>query len=292
MTLATVSVIILFLCGDNLRSPLVLSEAQTVFSIQGVTAVPLFEDRARIILNTLASKQATAPRPSLMPGLSVDSVLRARQGSVDESILGDEFTTVVEPVSTNDSTPHVKFAEEHEIKVVTPLHSTEFDHHEDVDKDDSPPTPSSTTSTVSDTSIKAGTIAKTLADRLSFWTRVSKRAPLPGESAANDEGQILEAVTKENISTDDPVSQDSKEESVPEPIAKSEEQVPSDALHSIVQAQAPAPISQAAQHAELEKKIVREIVREYTAKGGMYFSYTFGQYACCSIRLCSLSLVP
>jgi hypothetical protein len=278
--------------SDNeLTLPPVLSEAQTVFSIQGVTAVPLFEDRARVILNALASKQTAVPRPSLMPGLSVDSVLRARQGSYDESILGGDTITVLEAESTEDVTHHVKFADTHEVKVITPLHSTGFEHGSDEDKDDSPPTPSSTTSTVSEAPVKAGAVAKALANRLSFWTRVSKRTSLPAESAANDEAQVLEAIAYEDSSKDDPAPPESEQVSVSEPLAASEEQAPADVLHSIVQGQAPAPISQAAQHAELEKKIVREVVREYTAKGGMYFSYTFGWSASYMVGIPRLTAV-
>jgi hypothetical protein len=256
--------------------PIVLAEAQTVFSVQGVTAIPLSEDRARTVLDMLSAKLATAARPSLMPGLSVDSVLRARPGSLDELSLGDEATTVVEPSSEHDFTPRVTFADEDQIKVVTPLHSTQFDHDGDDDKDDSPPTPSSTTSTISEVSAKTGNVAKTLANRLSFWARPNKRTSVSAQSAARDEQDVLEASVKEERTAGDPASGNPDETSVPEPIAESDEQMPSDVLHSIVQDQGSTPLSQAAQHAELEKKIVREVVREYTSKGGMYFAYTFG----------------
>jgi hypothetical protein len=39
---------------------------------------------------------------------------------------------------------------------------------------------------------------------------------------------------------------------------------------------APTPISMEKRHSELEEKVIREIVKQYT-KTGMYFAYTFGK---------------
>lgn len=74
---------------------------------------------------------------------------------------------------------------------------------------------------------------------------------------------------------------------VPQPLTLLEEQEeldaiiregteePSVVLGSILAATAPPPVSSEERHNELEDKIVREVIREYT-KGGMYFAYNFG----------------
>lgn len=52
---------------------------------------------------------------------------------------------------------------------------------------------------------------------------------------------------------------------------------PAEVLEGILDATAPAPVTQEEKHSELEEKIVRECIREFT-KGGMYFAYNFGKF--------------
>ncbi|KAJ6525593.1 SacI homology domain-containing protein [Mycena capillaripes] len=54
------------------------------------------------------------------------------------------------------------------------------------------------------------------------------------------------------------------------------QQEPAAVLSDLIETLAPAPVSTEEQHSELEDKIVRECIREFT-KGGMYFAYTFGR---------------
>jgi hypothetical protein len=259
----------------------VISEAQAVFGVKAVTAIPLEEDRARTVLNTLATKQASVARPSLMPGLSVDSVLRARQDSIDDADDGEDRLDFVQPsVTQEDNAPRVKFADHHQVKVMSPLHASTFDRDDD-DRDTTPPTPSSTTSTLSETSNKTNALANTIAERLSFWNRLPKRSTGAASSAAEAENEVRKSAEEEHKLLEEPEAThgvvDPSGETVKDPIGENEEQAPGEMLHTMVQETAPTPISQAVQHAQLENKIVRETIREYTAKGGMYFSYTFGQ---------------
>jgi len=46
-------------------------------------------------------------------------------------------------------------------------------------------------------------------------------------------------------------------------------------ISTILATLAPQPTTTEQRHADLEEKIVRECIREFT-KGDMYFSYTFG----------------
>jgi hypothetical protein len=55
------------------------------------------------------------------------------------------------------------------------------------------------------------------------------------------------------------------------------EQEPDAVLSKVIETLAPAPASPEEQHSELEDKIVKEVIREFS-KGGMYFAYTFGAY--------------
>ena len=57
---------------------------------------------------------------------------------------------------------------------------------------------------------------------------------------------------------------------------------PDAVISKILESAAPAPQTEEEKHSELEGKIIRECIREYS-RGGMYFAYTFGRS---SLNLC------
>ena len=50
---------------------------------------------------------------------------------------------------------------------------------------------------------------------------------------------------------------------------------PGEVLDTIITAAAPPPQTVEERHSELEEKVVKETIRQFT-RGGMYFSYAFG----------------
>ena len=54
------------------------------------------------------------------------------------------------------------------------------------------------------------------------------------------------------------------------------EKDPEEVIEQIIASAAPAPQTTEEKHSELEEKIIREAIREYS-RGGMYFAYTFGR---------------
>ena len=125
--------------------------------------------------------------------------------------------------------------------------------------DPTPPSPSSTASTPSSIqSTNTDTVVKTLAERLSFWTRLSKRKPTGDHTLVEQpEGAGLEPEELESL-------------------VKDESQNPEEVIESIVSSAAPPPQTTEEKHSELEEKIIRECIREYT-RGGMYFAHSFGE---------------
>jgi phosphatidylinositol 4-phosphatase len=247
----------------------VLDDAYTVYGVKGVTAIPLNEDRAKTVVNTLASKNAGQPRPSLLPLLSTNTV----QSDLDAYPAEEEQRKGEGDAQSSSQTAHVKFADEDQVKVMTPLNTTEFKQDSD-----EPPSPSSGASTPSsESSMTSGSVAQTLAKRLSFWNKLPKRPPQSPMEIVEEEnvashGADMEHYEGSNSPT--PLKHDAKE--VVDAAAGSAQQSPSEVLGEIIDSRAPPPKTQAEQHSELEDKVLKEIIREYT-KGGMYFAYTFGQ---------------
>ena len=92
-------------------------------------------------------------------------------------------------------------------------------------------------------------VATALANRLSFWNKFAKRPPIPSTSASASE---------ETLASND--AEDTRE-----------------IVQEIMDSQATDAAATAEErHSELEDKIVKECIREFT-KGGMYFAYNFGQ---------------
>lgn len=232
--------------------------------MKGVTAIPLVEDQARITLNTLASRNAQLSRPSLLPSTTMDTVTSPQDPETEDSESPSQYASDAPRES------RVQFSPDDQVKYMTPTTATfsdDYDHSRLGVAFSSPQSSCSDLSTPSsEYSVTTSPVAKTLASRLSFWSRLSKRTSL---------------LPSANQAVDGPVT-------IPEPLTLTEEQEsldkimedgnkePAVVLDSILAATAPPPASAEERHSELEDKILRECVREFT-KGGMYFAYNFGK---------------
>lgn len=200
-------------------------------------------------LNTLASRNIGISRP---PPSTTGDLLTPSVSKADDEILGQRALTPQK----------VQFSTEDEIRVMTPKIEQTFDVNKRNDGIYDPHSSSSAASSSSDlTSISSESsepispIAKILAERLAFWPRISKRNSTPSTSSGID--ATLPPVDPKQLET------------------IMQEQVSPTAIDDILASTAPAPQSTEEQHSELEDKIVKEVIREFS-KGGMYFSYTFG----------------
>ncbi|KAJ7219415.1 SacI homology domain-containing protein [Mycena pura] len=220
-----------------------LDASHAVYSVKGVTAIPLVELRARNALNNLASQNLHISRPSLM-------VTSQTMDSLPST-----------PASTHDvevprSSPRVQFASTNEVKVITPL-ATSFSLDSD-EHASAPVSPYASSSDLSsppnEQSIITSPVVKTLVSRLSFWSRLSKR---PSSNVTTPAASEYPA---ESESLDHIIEQGAHE--------------PAAVISNLIETLAPVPATAEEQHSELEDKIVKECIREFT-KGGMYFSYTF-----------------
>ncbi|KAG8818170.1 hypothetical protein FRC18_000223 [Serendipita sp. 400] len=118
---------------------------------------------------------------------------------------------------------------------------------------------STPTSSLNGGGVAIAPLAKTLAERLSFWK--SKRASKDGEAeliasraASGDHetlGDLLDEIDKGDATTVESTR----------------------AIEDIVVAAAPEPLTVQEKHDRLEEKVLRETVRQFT-RGGMYFSYS------------------
>lgn len=211
------------------------------------------EDRAKMALNILTARNVALTRPSL---------LTRRQGTDVSIDVDDDQQLQPDPERSTKPSPRVQFLSNPAIKFLTPkaLSST------NVDAGNSILRPSSAQSTVSDistpsseASVATSPVIKTLASRLSFWSRLSKRTNSPIN--ANFPPIEPMSLTEEQEVLDN-LMQEGKEE-------------PAAVIASILSSTAPPPATTEERHTELETKVVRETIREFT-KGGMYFAYTFG----------------
>lgn len=129
----------------------------------------------------------------------------------------------------------------------------------------SPSSSSGRSSPNSETS-QTGPIERTITNRLAFWDRSTKR------DRSHD--------FSDSYPVDDP---DSPPDSVGARVFKG----PAEVLGNIIATSAPAPLTREETHNQLEDKIVRETIREFS-KGGMYFAYSFGQ--CFNALYCTSAL--
>ncbi|KAL0946733.1 hypothetical protein HGRIS_012912 [Hohenbuehelia grisea] len=232
-----------------------------VYGVKGASAIPLFdEERARMVLNTISSRNMALSRPSLIPSSTVDTI------DTISSLSSTEYPSSMAESSQTIQTSRVQFASEEQIKVMTPAAQQEFDVNHDITPRPVSPALSSA-STGSSDSAATSPVAKTVADRLSFWSRLSKRGTPLSPILYDDPADPVD----EELPT--PLASAVKPEVLDE-IIRAGKEVPSEVLGSILEATAPPPASHEERHLELETKIIRECIREYT-KGGMYFAYHF-----------------
>ncbi|KIJ17485.1 inositol-polyphosphate 5-phosphatase [Paxillus involutus ATCC 200175] len=190
-------------------------------------------DRAKQALDAVATRNAALHRPSLInSNVSVD----------------------LAPPREDLSSSRVKFADEDDVKIMSPMADTGFEvQHEERP---SSPAPSGASTPVSSESLGDSSVAKAIADRMSFWTRLSQRKATSTLSK-HDSG----AGFAEGRQSLDSIVQSAQGEPVP-------------VIDTILAATTPAPESIEERHSELEDRVVRECIREYV-KGCMYFAYHF-----------------
>ncbi len=238
---------------------------QTVYSVKGVTVIPLIESRARDALNILRVRNHTSQRPSLISGAT-------GRGSLEDNTL-DSINNVDER-SGGFSSHRVKFAAEDQVKVMSPL-PPHLKEESEGDPDRSPsPSPSVVSTPSSEFSDHTTNLTKTLADKLSFWNRLSKR------DSQLQSGSVGDALTRKNGFGRESSSQgrESGEERISlDDILENGVREPGDVLNTIL-ATAPPPQTAEQKNSELEDKVIRECVSQFT-RGGMYFAYTFGMFS-------------
>lgn len=238
-------------------------DTHPVYSVKGVSVIPLVESRATSALQTLSH--------------ILTASLNRQHGK--ENSDGELETPIAGPSNSDGATspPRVKFAAEDQVKTMTPLSKHEFEHTLDHDDESIPPSPSSSVASTpsSDSAPNAGNIAKVLADKLSFWSRLSKRTSQSVVSAAGQQGVVHEEEALESLMQGESPPPSASPTNLDAAIADGTKE-PAQVLNTILQETAPPPPTTEEKHNELEDKIIRECVREFT-RGGMYFAYTFGK---------------
>lgn len=202
-----------------------------IYGVKSVISIPLVKDRAKSILSRMASRNTSVNRPSLLVS------------DVDDLQFLDEGTS---------GGSQVKFADEDEVKILTPRDQVKFS----VNNADRPASPvsSGASTPASDVSMTHSPVS-TIANRMSFWSRLSKRASSVSEGADIEESLL-------------------DEEELLDSIIHDAEGVPDKVISSIIAATAPPPDSSEERNSELEKRILRGCLREFT-KGDMYFALHF-----------------
>lgn len=198
-----------------------------MYSVKSVRAIPLVKDRAKQVLDTITNH--------ISPSRVSDD--------------GPQDSTLALQMEESKSSPRVRFADENDIKVTSPTISTV----DNIQNEEALPSGASTpTSSESSTNTN---VAKLIADRMSFWKRLSRRQPTStyGPITGPDEHQSLDS------------------------IIQSAHGEPTAVIDTIIASTAPPPESVEERHTELEDRVIRECIREYT-KGCMYFAYHFGWY--------------
>ena len=240
----------------DLKKPLfdffvsVFNGSRTVYKVNGVSAIPLEHDRALATVNMLAShttSHSNVPPNAKHPPPSTDN-----SEPLSSSNVYDDHNNEHEHEDNAASLPHVTFSPgERGHRLSSALSTSSLDA----------PTPSSSNSSGRSTptsSFQTSPVARALAARLSFWSRLPK--------------PVLTS----------PVSSHMKELSV-DTIDSLERRIehgeaPSEVLESIIASTAPPPSTIEEKYSELDEKIVRETTKEFV-KGGMFFSYSFGMIA-------------
>ncbi|KIL00905.1 hypothetical protein PAXRUDRAFT_128798 [Paxillus rubicundulus Ve08.2h10] len=207
-------------------------ESHAIYCVKSVCAIPLVRVRAKHALDAIATRNAALHGPSLVTS----------NASVD---LAPE-----EELASS----RVKFADEDDVKIMPPMADTSFEiQHEERPAS---PGPSGASTPVSSESLAGSSVAKAIADRMSFWTKLAQRRAT-STPAKHDSG----AGFAEGRQSLDSIVQRAQGE----PVA---------VIDTITAATAPASEPIEERHSELEDRVVRECIREYV-KGCMYFAYHF-----------------
>ncbi|KAG9097512.1 hypothetical protein FS749_006131, partial [Ceratobasidium sp. UAMH 11750] len=225
----------LLVISDRKLAGTLFSPSRLVYTIKSITAIPLRQDQARTTLNGLiARKTPQTPNP-----------LRSNPNTEPETPAEDvpDLTPVVPE-------PKVKFAPDPPQMLERPsLNQSSTSLSESTES----PTASGASTPLSSTSSLSGTtpVAKMLMNRLTFWSK--PRTPGPAPPALD--------TTHVQDTTHNPHANHTEEDKEPE-----------EALHRILDAgEASAPVSTEERNAELTRKVVREVVRQYSS-GCMYYS--------------------
>ncbi|KAG6856457.1 hypothetical protein H0H87_004317 [Tephrocybe sp. NHM501043] len=238
----------------------VIDGSHTVYGVKGVIAIPLVEDKARITLNTLASKNSQLSRPSLLASTTLDTIPDPQdlETEGDRSQSPVSFDTEIQPRPA----PRVQFSLDTQVKFMSPTDPS-FSASQLEESQLSSAQSSSSDLSSSDPPVAQSPVAKTLADRLSFWSRLSKRTSIssPATEDAPEHAPVPPPKPFDERESLDKIIQDGKSE-------------PAVVLDNILAVTAPPPASSEERHSELEDKIIRECVKEF-ARGGMYFAYNF-----------------
>ncbi|KAG1756423.1 phosphoinositide polyphosphatase [Suillus paluster] len=202
-----------------------------IYGVKSVVYIPLVKDRAQSVLSRIASRNTSENRPSLLVS------------DVDDLQAPDEGTS---------GGPRVKFADEEDVKILTPRDQVKFP----INSHDQPASPelSGASTPASDVSMTNSPVS-TIANRMSFWNRLSKRSSSVSEAADIEESLLDERELFDSIVQD----------------AKGEHHK---VINSIIAATAPPPDSSEQRNSELEERILRGCIREFT-KGDMYFALHF-----------------
>jgi phosphatidylinositol 4-phosphatase len=219
----------------------VLDESRNIYVIKDVAAIPLSGvQEATSVTSAIARSNAAKARLSLLV-----SPFR-------EQPSGD-------PGSSGEAANRVKFADGHEVKVMTPMTAHDFSTF---DFDTRPPSPASVASSVASSAsseFATAPVAKVVASRLSFWNRVPRKNSIGAATVESrpvaEEVQPLDALIHEDMP------------------------VPHQVLSEIIETAAPPPPTIKEKYTELEAKILRQTVKEFS-KGEMYFAYDFGKAIC------------
>ena len=211
------------------------------------------EERAKIALNTLATRNIALTRPSLLTAHNAEGT--------DTSLDMSDEPKTQEADSQRKGYQRVQFSSNPDVKADGIYLNTNAGIGNSILRPSSAQSTASDVSTPSsDASVATSPVFKTLASRLSFWSRLSKRTPgspisefpvVPEPMTLTEEEEVLDNMMSEG-----------KEE-------------PAQVIESILASTAPPPATSEERHSELETKVVRECIREYT-KGDMYFAYNFG----------------
>jgi hypothetical protein len=232
-----------------------------VYGVKGVTEIPLVEERAKMALNTLAARNIALTRPSLLTTLNAEATDISLDMADDQ-----QPPKIQEEDSQRKGYPRVQFSSNPDVKVLDDgIHlSTNSGIGNSIHRPSSAQSTASDISTPSsDASAATSPVFKTLASRLSFWSRLSKRTPVSPTGMESEFPVVPE-----------PMSLTEEEEVLDNMMIEGKEE-PAQVIENILASTAPPPATSEERHSELETKVVRECIREYT-KGDMYFAYNFG----------------